>query len=444
MKSRTGSVIVISYSDKFSLYLDGLMISNSHFKNLTEFNDTYSNYPLTTKKVIVFESGILDIDSIKVFSDIVLDELAQVEEILFVVEEGFREYFEVSLSNFHNKRFLSTEITYKSLEEVVTGNKSYQLKTEMEVVDVVQRKRKEKKKSKEIGRFQTRVTIDRKTPNSKIDQEPLLLDKEVTIQATPIPPNDEKEGFTYQHKQPPKRYISNNVLLYDVGFNTYNLIKSSYSEGRRVLFIDHTDSLLLSFFIEHDESLPPTPLLKDIYSEGVHMESIKNYFKDNDLCVVRNSYALKKTLSVSDMDNLIKFVVGRFGRTFDVVYIVTDDFKVTWENALRYVFLPSTMDNLMRMVNYAEREKTESNRLTYVKLEPPLPHSEFNIDEVTARAYFDNQGLTGVKIIKGRVDKNDLERTYLFDVLRLESGVNTEDIDKWNRNKAKRGKGAKR
>ena len=430
MNNSTGSVIVVNYSEKFTTFLDASMISNIHFKNLGDFNTTYTNYPLTTPKIVVFESGILDIASIQKFSEIVSHELAQVGEILFIVEEGFRQYFEVSLSDFENKKFLASDITYKKIEEILTGSKSYQLKTDMEVSDVVQRKRKEKVKSKEIGRFQTRVTIDRKSTSTKISREDELLDREVHIDEEKSKELSIDSQFKYIKKEPPKRLLNNHVLLYDIGYNVYNLLKSEYTQGRKVLFIDYSDSLLLSFLVENDEELPESMLLEELYSEGMNDYEINKFFEENDLCILRNSYAMKRSVSEDEITTMIKYLIGRYGKRFETVFIVTDDLKVKWTSTLRYVILTPTMDNLMKMVNYADKELSDKLRRTYVKLDVPVANSDFNIDEKTARKYLDSLGMeNSAKIIVGRVDKRDMERTYLYDILSLEAGTDIETLD---------------
>lgn len=442
---RTGSVIVISNSDRFPLYLDKLMISNSHFKDLAEFNNMFTNYPLTASKIILFESGILDIQTIQQFCEIVTDTLAQVGEILLLVEPGFKEYFEVSLTEFNRKKFVNPEITYNNLEQIITETKSYQLKTKMEVADVVQRKRKGKKIENRIGEFQTRITIDRRAINTKISREEELLNKDILIAKRPPgePPIDSE--FNYERKRKVRRYGSNIVLLNDIGFNVYNMIKTDYSEGKKLLFIDNTDSMIMSFLVENDKNFPRSVLLEELYSEGTHIKTTKEYFEGQDICTIRNSYNMKKEFNQEDINNLIKFVVGRYSGTFETVYIVVDDIKVNWAGALRYIILPPTIDNLMKVVNYSEDHKKDKVRNTFIKLDESRGiSSKFKVDQNIARKYFSNLGLENIKVLDGNLDLNNVKSSYLFDILDIEQGAEPVEIDRRYVEVIKKQKGGKR
>lgn len=436
MKSSSGSIIVISNSNKLSLYLDGLMITNVYFRNLDDFNRTYGNFPLTANKVLVFESGIVNLESIKKFSDIIKDDLSQVSEILFLVSADFREYFQVALDSFSNKKFLSEDVTYKKLEALITESKSYELKSEVELVDVIQRKKKAERRDDKIDRFQTRVTIDRKRDNNKISRELELLDRDVDIVEGGVFRSEaEKTEFNYLRLKSDRGYKSNNILMYDSGFNAYKILTSEYAKGRRLLILDYSDSMFFSFLVENDKNISKSMLLEDIYSEGAFSENIKDFMINEDLCIVRNSYNLKKALQPEDMENLIKFIIGRYGNSFDCVFILVDDLKVNWAGTIRYIILPPTIDYLMKFVNFIDRESIVSN---YVKLGGKTANSEFVIGEQAVRNYLTNLGINNVKIVGGNLEDDETyTNTYLFDLVRLETGETVESLTKERRLKSK-------
>ena len=422
MSSNSGSIIVISNNNKFPVYLDGAMISNIYFKDLDEFIQTYNNFPLTASKIIVFESGIINLDSIRKFSDIVLNDVSQVGELLFLVGVDFKQYFLVSLDNFTNKRFLPEDITYKALESIVTETQSYALKNEVELVDVIQRKRKSKKVDAKIDRFQTRVTIDRRVNNPKIDREGELLDREVLIEEH-LPPKSRNQDsqFNYIHYPRETTQKSSNILVYDNGLNLYNIVKSQLVAGKKVMFIDYTDSLFFSFLIETDKEIKDSLNLEDIYSEGSDTDEIRNIMDEKEVVIIRNSYALKRTLLPEQMESLIKFIVGRYGKKFENVYIITDDIKVSWAGITRYVILPPSMDSLMKFVNYIDRESIAT---TYLRLGAESQIKGFGIDENVVRSYLANLEIDKVRVIDG--NPNDSVDSYLLDLTQLEIDENAE------------------
>ena len=429
MSTSAGSIIVISHSDKFPTYLDGLMITNTHFVSLDSFIMNYLNFPLTASKIIVFESAIVNVDSIRKFSDIILNELSQVDEILFLVGVDFKQYFLVSLAAFHNKKFLPEDITYKNLENVVTETRSYTLKSEAELVEVVQRKRKVKETDKRIGRFQTRVTIDRKIENSKIEKEVDLLNKDVIVEGRDVSTidlsNREFDYINYKRQTSPK---SNNIILYDNGFNIYNALKSEHAKGRKLLFIDYTDSMFFSFLVENDKEIPSSLRLESIYSEGAHNPQVRNYIENNDIVIIRNSYNLKKTLSKEEMESLIKFVLGKYSRRFESVFIITDDIKVSWAGLTRYVILPPSIDYLLKFVNYVDRDSVTN---TYLRLGGKSEIKGFNIDESAIRSYLANLNVERVRVIDGGLRNGETQvDKSLFEIPRLEAedSVKTEEV----------------
>lgn len=421
MSSNLGSIIVINNSDKFSVYLDRSMISNVHFKDLDEFIQTYNNFPLTASKIIIFESGIINLDSIRKFSDIILNEVSQVGELLFLVGVDFKQYFLVSLDSFKEKKFLAEDITYRDLEEEVTETQSYTLKNEAELVNVIQRKRKTKEVDVKIDRFQTRVTIDRRVPNPKMEREPELLDREVVITETGESRVKNRDvDFNYVNYEEEGEYKSSSILVFDNGLNVYNMMKSEHSKGKKLLFIDYTDSLFFSFLVETDKTLSESLQLEDIYSGVVNPRDINERIDDEDLIIIRNSYNLKRTLNLDQMESLVKFIVGRYGSKFESVYILTDDIKICWEGMTRYLILPPSIDYLMKFVNYMD---ITSPNTTYLKLGGGSEISEFGIDENVVRSYLSNSQIDNVRVIDGFEKSGD---SFLFDLGKLEGTINQD------------------
>ena len=210
----SNSIIVINQSERFSQYLTGSSVDNTHMKSLSEFNNVFENYPLTVEKIIVFESAILDISTMQEFSNIILSEYSQVGEIIFLVDDSFKNYFEVSLSEFKNKVYLPVEITNRKLEDYLTERQAFKLKNQVELGNIYQINRKLAEDSPEVPRYKTYITVGRGSNNPKLDKEIDILNQNVNISNTDLNPNHTQHiEFNYLSKEPLKKFINNNILV---------------------------------------------------------------------------------------------------------------------------------------------------------------------------------------------------------------------------------------
>lgn len=424
----SNNVIVVNTSNRFSNYLTGNSIDNTNFTTLSDFNRTFNELPLTVEKIVVFESAILDISTISEFSKIILGEHAQVGEIFFMVEDTFRQYFEVSLAEFESKKFLPIEITNKKLEDQLTERKAFQLKSKAELGNVYQVKRGQIEKPPEIPQSKTYITVGRSQLNPKIDKEDLILDRDINIKGISQNPERTKEdSFNFLSKKPLRKFVGNKVVIYDTGVNVYNLIKSDYSNGRKVLIIDNTLSLLFSFLVEKDKEIGNTLSLEHLYTKGVFEGSTKEYLENNELCIIRNSFVMKTSVSDKSIDDLISFIIGNYGDMFNSVYVLADDYKYIKDDSIKYVMLPGTMDNLMKFVNnfmtHIKVNKLDASKLrnNYIKLIKD-PNTNLPVNGEVVKMYSKKSNLDCI-LIEGYLDSNELSTTYLFDIIDIELGT---------------------
>lgn len=423
-KKISNSIIVVNTSDRFSNYLTGSSIDNTHMKSLSEFNNTFTNYPLTVEKIVVFESAIIDINTVQEFSRIILSDYSQVGEIVFLIDDSFRNYFEVSLENFQNKKFLPRDITNSKLEEILTERQAFKLKNKAELGNVYQVKRKALEETPDVPKYKTYVTVGRSTPNSKLDKESGILDRDINIEDIDLNPEETQSiEFNYISRKPLKKFINNNILVYDSGINIYKLILSDYSSGRKLLFIDNTDSMLFSFLVEENENLPKSLSLEYFYREGMHTQEARDFFNKEEICIVRNSYAMKTSANQKYIDDMILFLIGNYGDLFHSIYILTDDLKVQRRDALRYILMPASMDNLMKLMNYIDKSESSNDlRNIYIKLVTDKINREIKINEQVVRIYAKDLDLENIIVIDNPYTETSPDDTYLFDIVDIELG----------------------
>ena len=409
-------VLVISESNRFSAFLSGNLISNRHFKNLKEFIDYYTKYPLTARKIVLFQSGITDLNDIKKFSEVILKETSQVEEMLFVIEREFSEYFEVTLSGFPNKKFLPLDITYSNLELIVSETGQVK-RSEAELKDVVQKQRKIRNKYK-LGRFETKVIINRKIKENENKESKLLREGRITKNEPDLV--DEEPNFVYVPSKNILRAKTNLIFLYDSGINVYNLIKSGYFKTK-YLMIDFTDGLLLSSLVEQDEELTNHVNFEKLYTVGFKNSELRKLL-GNDSCIIRSTYNIKKHTKFSDFEAYVKYFIDRNREYYEYVYIIYDDLKLYWEDAINYIILPAGIEHLMKMLNFF-KEEHRSMHHTFIKLDN-YGRSRIPIDEETANLYIKNLKLENhIQVLEGSFDVDNPEEIKLLEIVDLDALV---------------------
>lgn len=426
-----GGLIILGYDTIFSDYMNKQSFPNRHFKSISEFNGYYEQYPLAAQKIVIFQSSISDRNTIREFSNFILDESSQVGQLLFIVDAVYRDYFEEMLIGHDDKKFLQPGITFRAIEAEVTGTKGFKLNTPLKMGRVIQKRSDQDLKDSIIDRDPTKISLVRSEgKQDKRERERSILDREIQLEGEKY-----KEGmavhrdFFYIGKRPIAGHRVDRVLLNDSGENVYNMIRSDYSQGRRMLFIDNTDSMLFSFLIEKDNNLPKSIMLDEIYMEGPQNPMIAEYFNNNGLAFVRNTYRVKSNLEDIEIQNLIDFLVGYYGDLYDTVYVLTDDLKQTGVNKLRYVLLPATLDNLMKFINYEGRRDVSERSNTYVKLIQPEITNKHMINEAILKKYLKDNDLTNIISINGRYNLNKVHETYLFDIVDVETGEDPDEIN---------------